>query len=110
MLPVLQLTFATETQVITVTGATGINNISGSENLNIWSHDNLVYVDFTNLQTVDATVVIYNILGQEISHERVSNNLVYRKEVDNVEAAYLIVMVKEGDKVTTRKVLVTNIK
>jgi PKD repeat protein len=96
------------TKTITVNGATGITNVTGTGNLNIWSHDNKVYVDFTQIQNVDATVILYNILGQEISNEKVTSNRVYQREVDNIDAAYLIVMVREGDKITTKKVFLDN--
>jgi len=102
---------ATKTETITVTaGATGINNLNGTNGLNIWSHDNRIYVDFTALQAVDATVIIYDILGQQISNEKVTNNLVYQREINNIEAAYMIVMVKEGEKITTKKVFISNNK
>ena len=103
---------STQTQTITVTPAatTGLNNLNGTGGLKIWSHDDKVYVDFTALQKVDATVIIYNILGQEISNEKVSNNVLYQKEVDNVDAAYFVVMVKNEDQISTKKVFITNNK
>ena len=103
---------AVKTQQITVTAATatGLNNVTGISSLDIWSHDNKVFVDFSNLQAVDATVIIYNILGQQVSSDKVVNSTVYQREINNIEAAYLIVMVKDGEKITTKKVLVTNTK
>ena len=103
---------ATQTQTITVNAAntTGFNNLSGVADLKIWSHSNMVYVDFTEQQLEDASVIIYDILGQEISNEKVVNNVIYRKEIDNIEAAYMIVMVRNNNEVTTKKVLITNIR
>jgi hypothetical protein len=102
---------STKTENITVnTSATGLNNISGANSLKIWSHDNKVYVDFTATQLSDATVIIYDILGQEISNDKVVNNVVYQKEINNIEAAYMIVMVKNDNEITTKKVFITNIK
>jgi hypothetical protein len=102
---------STKTEGITVTAnTTGLNNVSGTGSLRIWSHDNKVYVDFTVQQLNDATVIIYDILGQEISNEKVVNNVVYQKEIDNIEAAYMIVMVKNDNEITTKKVFITNSK
>jgi hypothetical protein len=102
---------STKTENITVnTSATGLNNISGANSLKIWSHDNKVYVDFTATQLSDATVIIYDILGQEISNDKVVNNVVYQKEINNIEAAYMIVMVKNDNEIITKKVFITNIK
>ena len=63
---------------------------------------------FYQWQLNDATVIIYDILGQEISNEKVVNNVVYQKEIDNIEAAYMIVMVRNDQEITTKKVLITN--
>jgi len=100
---------ATQSQSITVTAnTTGLANINANDNLNIWSYANKVYVDFTNIANVEATVTIYNILGQEICSDHYTNNNIYQKEIDNIEAAYMIVMVRNDDKITTKKVLITN--
>ena len=103
---------ATQTQTIVVLPAstTALNNITTNAKIGIWSHDNRVYVDFTSLQKVDATVTIYDILGQQISSEKVTNSLLYQKELDQIEAAYFVVMVKNDDKITTQKVFIINYK
>ena len=103
---------ATQTQTITVTSAdaTGISNINNPGNLKIWSHNNLVYVDFTDAQLKDASVTIYDILGQEISNDKVVNNVVYEKQINSIEAAYMIVMVRNNNEITTKKVFIINSK
>ena len=97
-------------KTITVTDATatGLGNVTSTGNVNIWSHNNTVYVDFTDLQKVDATVTIYNILGQQISSEHYNNTDIYKRAIDNIEAAYMIVRVTSGKETTTKKVLITN--
>jgi chitodextrinase len=100
---------ATQTHSISVNTTTGLTN-ANADNMNIWSHDNNVYVDFSAQNKVDAQVIIYNVLGQTISSERVTNNLLYHFQINDVEAAYFIVMVKQGDSITTRKVFISNIK
>ncbi len=103
---------STQTQTIIVLPAstTGLSNLTANSKIGIWSHDNKVYVDFTALQKVDATVIIYDILGQQISSEKVTNSLLYQKELDQIEAAYFVVMVKNDDKITTKKVFIMNYK
>ena len=103
---------STQTETITVlpVNTTGLTNLSGTNGPNVWSHDNRIYVDFTAIQKVDATVIIYDILGQQISSEKVTNSFVYQREIDNIEAAYMIVMIREGEKITTKKVFISNSK
>jgi len=69
-----------------------------------------VFVDFTSLKNVDATIIIYNILGQEISNEKVTNNAVYQKEIGNISAAYMVVQVRQNDETITKKVFISNDK
>lgn len=102
---------ATKTQTITVSANnTGIANVSGTNSPDIWSHDNTIFVDFTTQPEAVATVIIYDILGQQLSNEKITNNIVYQHVINNIEAAYMIVMVKEGDKITTKKVFIANTK
>ena len=100
----------TQTSTITVLAAntTGLNNITGSGVVNIWSNRNKVYVDFTALSKVDATITIYNILGQEISNDYYTFNNVYQREIDNMDAAYLIIRVKNEEEIITKKVFITS--
>ena len=103
---------ATQTQTITVMPAstTGLNSITGTGKLNIWSNSNRVFVDFTALQKVNASITIYNILGQELCSDYYVSSNIYQKEIDNIDAAYLIVRVKNDDEVITKKVFITNYK
>jgi hypothetical protein len=39
-----------------------------------------------------------------------SQNVVYQKEIDNIEAAYMIVEVRNANEITTRKVFINNIR
>ena len=103
---------SSSTKSITVTSrsTTGINNISYDNNIAIWSNDNKVYVDFAQVSQVQATVTIYNILGQQMFQDRISNNGLFAKEIDNIEAGYIVVNVKNGDSAVTRKVFIANSK
>ena len=96
------------TQTLTVAAiATGLNNVSDN-NISMWSNADHVYVDFTQAGKVDAVVRIFDILGQELSKDKFTSNTVYQKTIDQIDAAYVIVNVKNGDKVTTRKLFIVN--
>jgi PKD repeat protein len=99
-------------QTVTVNANTTTGVMNGSENkpISIWSAENKVYVDFRDQDKVDAVIVIYDVLGRTISNEKFTANLIYTKEIDNIEAAYMIVSVKNNDKVMTRKVFINNYK
>ncbi|MDB5282796.1 MAG: C-terminal target protein [Bacteroidota bacterium] len=100
---------ATASQTIEVNSSTsGFNTITGSKGIGIWSNGNKVFVDFRQQQKVDAVVTIYNVLGQQISNEKFNSNMLYQKEIGNIEAAYFTVSVKDNNQVTTKKVFVNN--
>ncbi len=76
--------------------------------INMWSNGNAIYIDFGPLNKVEAVIRIYNILGQQIVNEKHTTNNLYRKELDNIDAAYVIVSVKNNDQITTRKLFISN--
>jgi hypothetical protein len=88
--------------------AAGVTEVVASNTLNIFSTENKVLVDFTKLKNVDATIQVYNILGQELSNETHHSSDTYVKAIDNVEAAYVIVKVRMADgSVTGKKLFIT---
>jgi len=95
-------------QTITVTQKT-VNSLSHTEKdkLKVWSYDNKVMVDFTK-QPGDAVVIIYNLLGQEISHEPYTANGIYSKALNNNEASYVVIRITQDDKITTKKLFIRN--
>jgi hypothetical protein len=98
-------------KTITVSATpTAIKSISSNGEIGMWSYENRVYVDFTNVEKVDAVVSIYNVLGQQLSSEKFYDNLVYQKEIDNIASAYVIVSVRNEDQTTTRKLFIINAK
>ena len=103
---------AINTQQITVTAkaTTGINNLTDSKSIAIWSADNTVYVDMSKQPKVEATIEIYNVLGQQLSNEKFGRSSIYTKELTNLEAAYVIVRVKNNDEIITKKLFVGNSK
>ncbi len=101
---------STATQAITVNAkATGITDVTDSK-LNIWSNGDRVYVDFSKQKHVEATIEIYNILGQTISSEKYGKATIYSRQLNNLEAGYVVVSVKGDTGVTTKKVFITNSK
>jgi len=100
---------ATQSITITSRSTTGVSNITGNDKVNIWSNENKVYVDFTKQGIVDAQIDIYNVLGQLLSSEKFGRSTIYAKELDNIEAAYLIIRVKNEGSTTTNKVFIANI-
>jgi hypothetical protein len=101
---------STASQTITVNAtATGLNNLEGNKGIEIWGSENKIYVDFRVLQKVDAVISVYNLLGQEISSEKCISNMLYQKEIKNIEAAYMVVSVKLDDQLISKKVFINNI-
>jgi len=101
---------ATATQSVTVSAkATGVTNLTDSK-LNIWSNEDRIYVDFSKQKHVEATIDIYNILGQVISSEKFGKSTIYSRQLNNLEAGYVVVSVKGDNGVTTKKVFIGNTK
>ncbi len=70
-----------------------------------------MYIRFQAKQkTVNAEIEIYNIIGQALVKEKFGRSSIYSRSLDNLEAAYVIVRVMNEDKVTTKKLFITNNK
>jgi PKD repeat protein len=95
---------------ITVNESTGLSSISGNGAVSMWSYENKIYVDFTQVADVNAVIKIYDILGREISNDKYVSSTVYEKEIDNMEAACVIVSVINDEKIVTRKLSIFNTK
>jgi PKD repeat protein len=101
----------TKAQTITVADATtGIGLLAGGNNVDIWSSNNRIFVSFASLQKVDAVINIFDILGQQLGEDRVTSNILYQKEVENMDAGYVVVRVKMGEQLLTKKLLIINNK
>ncbi len=98
-------------QSITVTAkaTTGINELA-KDKIAIWSNEDRVYVDFSSQKNVEATISIYNLLGQVISTEQFGKSTIYTRTLNNLEAGYVVVSVKNNEGVTTKQVFITNTK
>ena len=100
------------TQTITVTSrsTTGVTNLNGATNINVWSNNSLLYVDFTQVAAVEATIDIYDVLGQKLYSDRYTDNAVYMKQITNIEVGYILVRVKNNNEIITKKVFISNDK
>ena len=100
---------STNNQIITVkNSATAINTVT-ENGVSLWSNNDNIYVDFTNSGTeVNAVIKIYDVLGQELSEDKFNLNGLYQKKISNIDAACVIVSVKNNDKITTKKLFITN--
>lgn len=99
---------ATSTQLITVNEEvqTGIKDVTDGS-IKLWSNSNKVYVDFSKAKLNNASVSIYNLIGQELSKDKV-NGVVYVKEVTQLDAGYVLVRVENNGSIITKKLLITN--
>jgi len=48
------------------------------------------------------------VLGQQLVNEKFGRSTVYSKPITNLEAAYVIVRVKNDSEIITKKLLITN--
>lgn len=101
---------ATTSRQDTVIPPLAITDIpSDNSMLKIFSYENKVMVDFSQYKAVDATIRIYNVIGQELSNETHHAPTTYIKTLSNAEAAYVVVSVKMSDgSVISKKLFVTN--
>ena len=72
----------------------------------MWSNENKVYIDFSKQKHVEANIEIYNVLGQQLVNEKFGKNTIYSKDLNNLEAAYIVVRVKNGEEITTKKLFI----
>ncbi len=98
------------TRSVTVSNATGITEATASS-MNIFSFDDKVVVDFSKMKNVEATIQIYNLIGQELSSEKHVGSSVYTKELNEIDAAYVLVRVRSSNgQLVTKKVFISNSK
>jgi len=99
---------STTTQSVTITEkvVNSIGKVIANSAITIWSSDDRVFIDFSKLRKVNAVVDIYNVLGQQLVHEQFGKSTIYTKQFKNLEAAYLIVRVKNETEIVDKKVFV----
>ena len=67
-----------------------------------------MFIDFSKQLKVEATIEFYNVLGQQLMAEKFGRSTIFIRELSNIEAAYVIVKVKNDDTITTKKVFIMN--
>jgi hypothetical protein len=99
---------STASQVVTVgqRNTTGIAQIANTQ-IRMWSNGKNVFADFTKMKNVEATIEIYNIIGQKLSSDKFNTSGIYTKALNITEAAYVIMNIRSGDEVITKKLFVT---
>ncbi|MBP6515802.1 MAG: PKD domain-containing protein [Chitinophagales bacterium] len=100
---------ATFAQTITVADVTGIGNVNttGKEiSMYVNSEKNL-NITFVGYKAETANIQVFNIIGQEILNAKHNTGTKFVHEINQVEAAYLIVKVTIAGQTTTKKVLIT---
>ncbi len=102
---------STVLQSVTVTAktTTGIETVENN-GLHMWSNGDRVYVDFSSLKQVEATIDIYNILGQKLSSEKFGKSSIYSHAFTNLDAGYVLLSVKNNGEVVARKLFISTSK
>jgi hypothetical protein len=72
----------------------------------IWSASDKLYVDFTGFNAVNAQIIVYDFLGQEIFEEEYTDNHTYVKEIGYLPTQYLVATVRNNNKLYAKKVLI----
>ncbi|MFN8288541.1 MAG: PKD domain-containing protein [Chitinophagales bacterium] len=98
-----------QTVTITAKNATGITPIADN-GIKIWSNEDRVYVDFSSKKQVEATINIYNVVGQLVSSEKFGKSTIYSRKLNNLDAGYVIVNVKDNDGTVSKQVFISNSK
>ncbi|MFN8288050.1 MAG: PKD domain-containing protein [Chitinophagales bacterium] len=100
---------ASTQQTITVTAkqTTAIRE-KELNNIRFWSAANTVFVDFSKLTHVDATIDIYNMLGQKLSSEKLAKAAIYSRALDIQAVGYVLIGVKCSEGTVTKKLLLAN--
>lgn len=82
--------------------ATDIENLNKSSQVNIYSHQNRVFVCFNDLDFLKGNIEIYDILGKNVFSEKVHNT--YNEYILNVSAGTYIVKYILNDKIFVKKI------
>ncbi len=79
----------------------GVNHVAADQ-FKMFSSGNTLYVDFSNMENVNATIDIYNVLGQQISSEKFGSSGIYSKLMSSF-TGYVMVKTVNGGVVRTGK-------
>jgi hypothetical protein len=98
------------TQTIKVVNSTtGITSVDNN-GISMWSNNDKIYIDFSQLTKVGAQIKIYDVLGQLLVNDEFNSNDLYVREMDNTTAACVIVSIRNEGQTTTKKLFLINSK
>ncbi len=102
---------STVQQQVTVTAksTTGIDNLD-KEAIRMWSNESNIFIDFSKVKQVKASIDVYNVLGQKLLEDTWTKSSIYTKTLSNLDAAYILVHVNNNGKITTQKLFITGTK
>ena len=86
--------------------ASSVNEVNSLQEPRIWSSADKLYIDFTGLSEVNAHVIVYDFLGQEIFDEKYADSHIYTKEMNYLPTQYLVATVVNNGKLYAKKVLI----
>ena len=101
------LSTTTQSIVVMPAKATEVTKVSVNISPDIRSYDSKIYVTFPTSQAADASIVVYNMLGQVISNEHFQG-CIYEKDMDNTSPAYLLVTVNENGRLFSKELFINN--
>lgn len=89
--------------------STSINGLK-AEAINVYSVANKLLVDFTKSDVVNASIEVYNIIGQQVVSDKYTGSGVYQHEMTEMSSGYAIVRVKlaNGELLTKKVYFCTN--
>ncbi|MBK8658087.1 MAG: T9SS type A sorting domain-containing protein [Bacteroidetes bacterium] len=67
-----------------------------------------VYVDFSKQKNVNASIEVYNILGQQLVNDKFGKSSIYVREIADMEAAYIMIRVQNEEKTIVKKLFISN--
>ena len=83
---------------------TGINNNNGNGGINIYSDNNIIYINNLGTEQIK-DIIVYDLLGQELLRKQASNNTVNTVNMQFATAYYMVKVVTSSN-VYTKKVYV----
>jgi hypothetical protein len=98
---------STSSQTIVVSKVSSVANVV-NQPITTWSAGNKVYVDFSKQKNVNATIEVYNILGQQLVNDKFGKSSIYVKEIADMEAAYIMIRVQNDEKTVVKKLFISN--
>jgi len=80
-----------------------------SETFKMFGSGNTLFIDFSKLNTVDATIDVFDVLGRKLFSDRYASSSIYSKQLDNIGGAYVVAKVMTGGETETGKVFLADL-